>query len=79
MAIVVRLRPDEQPPNDTGLVLVAEDRSRGFVGMFDQVIHGAGTTFFVPWPYSEREKIATIERATSWADNHQARTVYVAA
>jgi hypothetical protein len=75
--VVVRLRPTERPPEDDDWVLVERDRSGTYVVRRSAVRHGRGATFYVPEPPLENELEAAIEKATTWAEQHQIEAVYV--
>jgi hypothetical protein len=75
MADVVWLEPDEKPPEDADWALVAKAPG-GYSGS-GSVQHGGGATFYVPYPQTEADQAAAIEKAVVWADKHGVKTVYV--
>ena len=78
MAIaVVHIGPDEHLPENGDWVLVERDSSGGCAAIGSVVEHGRGASFYVPEPALESDLEAAIDKATSWAEEHQIETVYV--
>ena len=75
--VVVRLEPTESPPEGDNWVLVERNRSGTYIARRSAVRHGRGATFYVPEPPLENVLEAAIEKATTWAEQHQIETVYV--
>ena len=74
--LIVHIGPDERLPEHGDWVLVERDSS-GRYATRPMIEHGRGATFYVPEPAPESDLEAAIDKATSWAEEHQLETVYV--
>jgi len=75
--VVVRLEPEERPPENENWVLVERESSGRYAASGSAIRHGRGATFCVPVPALENDLEVAIAKASAWAERHQIETVFV--
>ena len=75
--LIVHIGPDENLSEHGDWVLVERDSPGRYAAGEPMIEHGRGATFYVSEPALESDLEAAIDKAISWAEEHQLETVYV--
>ena len=78
MATIVWIDGKARPPDGEDWVLIVQEPSSGRYFAEGSVQTGPNeTTFYNPFPASELELKAALEKARAWADAHGIGTIYI--